>query len=73
MKKGLVNGKRAVIAHHQSAEVAEPSAGAFHDPASLIASQGPTVLRRRFAPILPMRDDQLDAALGHCSRKGSLS
>ena len=62
MKEGLVNGQRAVIAHDQSAEVAEPSEGAFHDPASLIAAQRSTVLRRRFASILPMRDDQLDAA-----------
>jgi hypothetical protein len=62
MKEGLVNRKRAVIAHDQSSEVAEPSEGPFHDPPSLIAAQRPTVLRRRFASILPMRDDQLDAA-----------
>ena len=70
MKEGLVNGKRAVITHHQSAEVAEPSEGAFHDPPSLIASQRPAVLRRRFASILPMRGDQLDAALGQLLAQG---
>jgi len=64
MKEGLVNGKRAVIAHRPSAEVVEPSEGALHDPPSPIATQRPTVLRRRFAPILPMRRDQLDAAPG---------
>jgi len=64
MKESLVDGKRAVIAHHQSAEVAEPSEGALHSPPSLIAPQRPTVLGRRFAPILPMRGDQLDAAPG---------
>jgi hypothetical protein len=63
MKEGLVNGKRAVIAHDQSAEVAEPCEGSLHDPASLVAAQRPTILRRRFAPILPMRDDQLDTTL----------
>ena len=63
MKESLVYGKRAVIAHDQSAEVAEPSEGALHNPASLGAAQCPTILRRRFAPILPMRDNQLDAAL----------
>ena len=70
MKEGLVNGKRAVVTHHQSAEVAEPSEGAFHDPPSLIASQRPAVLRRRFASILPMRGDQLDAALGQLLAQG---
>jgi hypothetical protein len=60
MKEAPVNGKRAVIAHHQSAEVAEPSEGALHDPPSLIATQRAPVLRRRFAPILPMRGDQFD-------------
>ncbi len=62
MKEGLVNRKRAVIADHQSAEVTQPSEGALYDPSSLIAAQRSTVLRRRFAAILPMRDDQLDAA-----------
>jgi hypothetical protein len=62
MKEGLVNGKRAVIAHHQSAEVTEPRDGAFYDPPSLTATQRATVLRRRFASILPMWGDQLDTA-----------
>ena len=61
MKGALVNGKRAVIAHHESAEVAEPSESTLHNPPSLVAAQRPTVLRRKFAPVLPMRGDQLDA------------
>jgi len=64
MKEGLINGKRSVIAHHQSAEVAEPGEGAFHDPPSLVAAQRPTVLGRSFASIPAMRGDQLDAAPG---------
>jgi len=63
MKEGLVNGKRAVVTHHQSAEVAEPSEGTFHDPPPLIATQRPSVLGRGFASILAMRGDQLDVAL----------
>jgi hypothetical protein len=63
MKERVINRKRAVIAHDQSAEISEPCKGALHDPASLEAAQRPTILRRRFAPILPMRDDQLDATL----------
>lgn len=61
MKEALVNGQRAVVADDQPAEVAEPSKGALHDPPSLVAAQRSTVLGRRFAPILPMRGDQLDA------------
>jgi hypothetical protein len=61
MKEALVNGQRVIIAHHESSVVAEPGEGALNDPASFVAAQGPTVLRRRFAPILPMRGDQFDA------------
>ena len=64
MKEGLVNCKRAVVAHHQSTEIAEPSEGALHGPPSLIATQCPTVLRRGFTSLLAMRGDQLDIALG---------
>jgi hypothetical protein len=61
MKETLVNGKRAVIAHHESAEVAEPGESAFHDPPSLVTSQRPTILRRRLAPVPAVRGDQFDA------------
>jgi hypothetical protein len=63
MKESLVNGQRAIMAHHQSAEVAEPSERALHGPASFIAAQGPPILRSGLAAILAMRGDQLDAAL----------
>jgi hypothetical protein len=62
MKESLVDVNRTIVAHDESAEVAEPSEGALHGPASLIAAQGPTVLRRGLASILPMRRDQFDAA-----------
>ena len=68
MKEGLVNGKRAVVAHDQSAEVAEPSEGAFHDPPSPIATQRPTVLRRGLASVLAMRGNQFDVALAQVAR-----
>jgi hypothetical protein len=57
MKEALVNGKQAVIVHHETAEVAELIEGAFHNPALLVAAQCLTVLSRRFAPVLPMRGD----------------
>jgi hypothetical protein len=63
MKEGLVNRQRPLIAHRQLAEVAEPGRGTPQGPSSSIAAQRPTVSRRRLAPVLPMRDDQLNAAL----------
>ena len=62
MKEGLVNRKRAVVADHESAEVAQPREGAFDGPASPVAAQRSAVLGRWLAPILAMRGDQLDAA-----------
>ena len=61
MKEALINSQRAVIAHDQSSVVAEPGEGALHDPSTFVTAQRPTVLRRRFAPILPVRGDQFDA------------
>ena len=63
MKERLLNGQRTVVAHYQSAEIAEPRKGAFHRPTSSVATQSPAVLRRRLAAILPMRRNQLDATL----------
>jgi len=62
MKEGLVNRQRSVVTHDQAAEVSDPGDGTFHDPSPLVASQSPTVLRRRFASILAMRGDQFGAA-----------
>ena len=62
MKERLVNVKRAIVAHDESAEVAEPSKGAFHGPPSLIAAQRSAILGWGLAPVLAMRCDQLDAA-----------
>src|ERR1019366_10369089 len=64
MKERPINGQRAVVAHYQSAEVAEPGERAFHGPSSAVTPERPAVLRRRLATILAMRDDQLNAAPG---------
>jgi len=64
MKEPSINGQRAVVAHHQAAEVAAPGERAFHGPSSPVTPQRPTVLRWRLATILAMRGDQLDAAPG---------
>ena len=64
MKERLVNGQRAIVAHHQSTEVTEPGEGAFHGPSSSVTPQRPAVLRGGLATILAMRNDQLDATPG---------
>jgi hypothetical protein len=64
MKESLVNLQRAIVAHDQSAEVAQPSEGAFYRPAPPVSPEGPAVLRRGLAPIFAVRSDQLDAAPG---------
>src|SRR5712692_2975470 len=64
MKERAINRQRAVVAHDQSAEVAQPGDGAFHRPPPLVAPQRTAVLGRGLATIPAMRDDQLDAAPG---------
>jgi hypothetical protein len=61
MKERLINGKRAIVAHDESTEVAEPCEGALYGPASFVAAQGSAILGRGLAPVLTMRDDQFDA------------
>ena len=70
MKERAVDGQRAVVADHQATEVSQPGEGAFHRPPPLVTSQRPTILRRRFAPVLPMRNDQLDAWPGQLLAQG---
>ena len=62
MKERFINRDRAVIAHHQSAVVAEPGEGAFDLPTATVTAQGTTVLRTRLAAIPAMRRDQFDAS-----------
>src|SRR3989442_14368003 len=64
MKERAINRQRAVVAHHQSAEVAEPGDGAFHRPPPLIAPQRPAVLSRGLSTIPAIRNNQLDAPPG---------
>jgi hypothetical protein len=60
MEERVVNRERAVVANHQTAEVAEVREGALDFPAPSVASQRSSVLRHRFAPIPAVRRDQFD-------------
>src|SRR5882672_1352622 len=62
MKESFVDDVRAIVANDQATKVAEPGEGAFHLPATPIATQGPTVLGTRLAAIPAMRCDQLDSS-----------
>lgn len=61
MKERLVDGQRSVIAHDQSAEVAEPCDAAFDDPALLVAPQYAPVLRQRPVAVGSVRGNQGNA------------
>jgi hypothetical protein len=54
MKEGPVKRERAIVAHHQAAEVTEPREGASHLPPSAIATQRPTAMWRRLLLILAL-------------------
>jgi len=70
MNERLVDGKRTVIAHDESAEVAEPSDAAFDDPALLVTAEHSTVLGRRPATIRAVRGNQGNAALSQSCAQG---
>src|SRR6266566_1461201 len=62
MKEGPVDFERAVVAHHQTAEISQPSEGTLYRPAPFVAPQDPPVLRRRTAAVRAVRRDQQNAA-----------
>ena len=62
MKERSVDGERTVIAHNESAEVAEPGDAALDDPTLLVAAQDTPVLRSGAASVGTVRGNQSDAA-----------
>src|SRR6266478_4508692 len=62
MKERAIYRERAVVAHHQAAEISEPGVGAFDDPATPVPPQRSAILRRRFLAVGAMRRDQFDSA-----------
>jgi hypothetical protein len=52
------------MSNEESAELAEPSAGAFDNPAALVASELPAVLVAPELAVLPVWNDEFDAAPG---------
>src|SRR6516162_2656073 len=62
MKERPVDLERAIVAHHQAPEIAQPRVGALDNATTLIAPQRSPVLRGRTNAILLVRTDQLDPA-----------
>src|SRR5215470_6740270 len=60
MKEAAVGREQPVITHGESAEVAEPREGAFHDPAPTIPTQTAAVLIRRPRMVRAGRNDRLN-------------
>src|SRR5215475_1042252 len=60
MKEAAVGREQPVITHGESAEVAEPREGAFHDPAPTIPTQTAAVLIRRPRIVRAGRNDRLN-------------
>jgi hypothetical protein len=63
MKKPVIERKRALVAHHPSAEVAGPGDRALHPPPPTGAPQHPAVLGGGLSANGRMRRDQLDPRL----------
>jgi len=70
MKEGVIHEQRAVVAHDQAPEISQPGKRAFDFPSPSVAAQCPAILGRRFAAVLTMRTDQLDAAPMQSSSQG---
>jgi hypothetical protein len=62
MKERAVDVQRAVVAHDQSPEIAEPADRALDDPTSPVAPQLAPILGGRTNPPLSMGTDQLETA-----------
>ena len=62
MKERAIDFERAVVAHHQAAEVSQPADGTFHDPPFSIATQCAAILCCGANTIALVRADQFDPA-----------
>jgi hypothetical protein len=62
MAEGTIHKQTALVAHGQSTEVSQPGKSPLDLPASSIAPQFSSVLRRRLDAVVTMRADQFDAS-----------
>ena len=63
MEKGFITSDVIIVAHHQAAEVAQPSKGAFDLPSFAVAAQLSAIVEQGLAASLAVRSDQHHALL----------
>jgi hypothetical protein len=61
MKESPIDLERTVVAHNESAKVADPCERALDCPAPFVASKKATILRRRAMAVRAVRRDQQNA------------
>ncbi len=64
MKERAIDRERAVVAHHQAAEVSKPGVGAFDDPATPVPPQRSAILRRAPPWVMAGNLDNKDLVAG---------
>jgi hypothetical protein len=62
MKERLLEAERAVVTHNKSSGVAQPTDGAFDDPAPFVPPRGTAVLGGRPRSVLVVRSEHLDSS-----------
>ena len=63
IKEDAVSGEPVLMTNQQSAKLAEPSVGSFHDPAALIAPQFAPIFVAPSFVVLPVGRNQFDSSL----------
>ena len=70
MKEASIGGDQSLIAHHQTAELAEPGDGPFHEPPPAIPPQLPAILMGGSLVVAAGRDNGLNPPAGQASPQG---
>ena len=63
MEEGSIGGEEMLMAHEESAELAEPCIGTFDDPAVFVASEFSAVLVAPVLAVVAIRHDEVNTAL----------
>ena len=63
MEEALIDAQQAVVTHCEATEVAEPGIGAFDFPATLVAPQLASIVKRLLSFVPTVGSNQLDTAL----------
>src|SRR5919202_5435435 len=70
MKEASIGGDQSLIAHHKTAELAEPGDGPFHEPPPAIPPQLPAILMGGSLVVAAGRDNGLNPPPGQAGPQG---